>query len=323
MPSTSTPKTQCSICGESADMKSLAGELNRDAVEYNCPVCGRYRLTGTAARTIQSCGADKVKRAAVSHAVKKIYAKSASVVLESTDMARLFEASRLPNAAELTDNLILWIADNTPAPGVGVEFEAKKVRAIVGALDDDAVQYALVELERLQLLKIRSAGNYRYDSTLGLSGWRRIEELEKGRIASRRALMAMKFQNEALTKIFKEHLIPAVGLTGFELHRLDTYPTAGSIDDRLRVEIRRSKFIVCDLTDENRGAYWEGGFAEGLGKPVIYLCEETVFKNRPPHFDTNHLLILKWKTDNPKEVAEQLKATIRNTLPGEAKMTDD
>jgi nucleoside 2-deoxyribosyltransferase len=61
---------------------------------------------------------------------------------------------------------------------------------------------------------------------------------------------------------------------GFKLTRLDDDPKAGIIDDRLRVEIRTSRFLIADLTHENRGAYWEAGFAEGDGKPVIYTCRK-------------------------------------------------
>jgi len=35
----------------------------------------------------------------------------------------------------------------------------------------------------------------------------------------------------------------------------------------------------------NPGAYWEAGYAEGLGKPVIYTCEEAKFVEAS-HFDT-------------------------------------
>jgi nucleoside 2-deoxyribosyltransferase len=96
------------------------------------------------------------------------------------------------------------------------------------------------------------------------------------------------------------------------------------IDDKLRVEIRRSKFILADLTDENRGSYWEAGFAEGLGIHVIYLCEEEKFKREKPHFDINHHLTVIWKNDEAglKKFADELKATIRATFPAEAKMED-
>jgi nucleoside 2-deoxyribosyltransferase len=63
-----------------------------------------------------------------------------------------------------------------------------------------------------------------------------------------------------------------VAATGFILRRLDDEPKAGLIDDRMRAEIQASRFVIVDLTHMNRGAYWEAGYAEGLGKPVIYTC---------------------------------------------------
>ncbi len=57
--------------------------------------------------------------------------------------------------------------------------------------------------------------------------------------------------------------------------------------------------LICDLTHGNQGAYWEAGYAEGLGIPVLYICSETAFnsKTRKPHFDVNHQEIFTWKDD--------------------------
>jgi nucleoside 2-deoxyribosyltransferase len=88
------------------------------------------------------------------------------------------------------------------------------------------------------------------------------------------------------------------------------------------VEIRTSRFLIADLTHENRGAYWEAGFAEGLGKPVIYTCEKSKFGVQKTHFDTNHHETVVWEKENLSEAAEKLKVTIRATLPDEAVMTD-
>jgi len=78
---------------------------------------------------------------------------------------------------------------------------------------------------------------------------------------------------------------------------------------------------LADLTHHNKGAYWEAGFAEGLGKPVIYLCRKDVFedKTQGTHFDTNHHLTVVWDPADLTDAAEKLKATIRATLPREAK----
>jgi nucleoside 2-deoxyribosyltransferase len=90
----------------------------------------------------------------------------------------------------------------------------------------------------------------------------------------------------------------------------------------LRVEIRTSRFLIADLTHGNQGAYWEAGFAEGLGKPVIYTCEKSQFEIYKTHFDTNHHLTVKWDKEQPEEFKKKLKDTIRATLPDEAVLMD-
>lgn len=157
---------------------------------------------------------------------------------------------------------------------------------------------------------------------LTLKGWELYEELQRGKASGRHAFMAMPFGNAELDIIVEEHFKPAVKATGFNLKRLDDGQPAGLIDDRLRVEIRQSRFLIADLTHENRGAYWEAGYAEGLGKPVIYTCRRDVFddKTKGTHFDTNHHLTVVWETGRMPEAIEKLKATIRATLPEEAKL---
>jgi len=135
--------------------------------------------------------------------------------------------------------------------------------------------------------------------------------------------MAMKYGEEELDRIVNDFFRDAVKQTGFDLFLLYERPKAGLIDNRLRVEIQTSRFLIADLTHKNPGAYWEAGYAEGLGKPVIYTCEQKKFKKFKTHFDTNHHLTILWDEKNPDEAAKQLKATIRATLPEAAKLTDD
>ena len=87
--------------------------------------------------------------------------------------------------------------------------------------------------------------------------------------------MAMKFGDSTLTKVVDECFKPAIKKTRFDLQTLLEQPKAGSIDDRIRVEIRNSKFLIADLTHSNNGAYLGAGFAEGLGKIVIYTCKKS------------------------------------------------
>ena len=162
-----------------------------------------------------------------------------------------------------------------------------------------------------------------YDVCLTLHGWQRFHELQRGAVHSKTAFMAMPFGIETITDMVNNVFRSAVAKTGFKLRRVDDEPKAGSIDDRMRVEIRMCRFLIADLTCGNSGAYWEAGYAEGLGKPVIYTCNKHYFDSQGTHFDTNHRQTVVWDPAAPQRAAEDLKATIRATLPFEAKMPEE
>jgi len=118
--------------------------------------------------------------------------------------------------------------------------------------------------------------------------------------------------------------VPAVRRSGFELRRIIDSQPAGVIDDQLRVAIRKCRFLISELTLGNPGAYWEAGYAEGLGKPVIYTSQKSFFDDpaTKPHFDANHCVTVIWDESRLNEAGQKLTATIRATLPAEARMSD-
>src|SRR5207245_4347042 len=117
--------------------------------------------------------------------------------------------------------------------------------------------------------------------TCSYPGRERDREIQERAVSSKLAFMAMDFQHPTeLDAVFYDHFKQAVAQTGFDLRRIDENPPAGSIDNRLRLEIRRARFAVVDLTYDNSGAYWEAGLAEGLGRPVFFTCK----KGEPVHF---------------------------------------
>jgi hypothetical protein len=89
---------------------------------------------------------------------------------------------------------------------------------------------------------------------LTAQGWKRFEDLKRGHIASRFAFFARKFNNPDLDLLFDTCLRKAVEETGYELRRVTQ--RAGLIDAVIEDEIRRCRFVVADLSDDNAGAYW-------------------------------------------------------------------
>lgn len=235
-----------------------------------------------------------------------------------------------PSLPEQADNFIRWIGDNLKTGGEYKDVEKLAIQAIIGSVTFEEFVMVFGHLRDKKLIDHKTAvgGGDRVFAqvTLSFNGWERYRELKRATSDSRRAFMAMKYNEPQLDEIVDNVFKPAVKQTGFELFKLPDRPQpAGLIDDRIRVEIQASRFLVADLTHGNAGAYWEAGYTEGLGKPVIYTCEQKVFDDprSRPHFDTNHHLTILWGTEKPEIIAQKLKDTIRATLPVEVRLTDE
>jgi hypothetical protein len=192
-------------------------------------------------------------------------------------LAEIERDPRLPTPIEQAENLVLWLGDQLGAPGEREVLSPLRHRSIVGSLHDAAFWFIVDALLRQRVLEGRINHDDTARVTLSFEGWKRYEELHAGRSESKKAFMAMPYGDDLVDRVFRECFKPAVARAGFELVRLDERPKAGLIDDRLRVEILTSRFLISDLTHGNHGAYWEAGFAEGKGKPVIYTCRRSYF----------------------------------------------
>ena len=99
---------------------------------------------------------------------------------------------------------------------------------------------------------------------------------------------------------------------GYKPLRIDRTEHVNRIDDEIIMQIRQSKFLVADLTGQRNGVYFEAGFAQALGRPVIWTCKACHFKRL--HFDTRQYNHIKWET--AADLRRQLAARIRGTIPG-------
>ncbi len=314
----------CPVCQSALTVvDQLSG---RDAAFFSCPLCGEFVLSGTLFTILPHILQDnKDASAKISHAIRTMQNINKGAELD-TDTVNEILKRPLPTIREQADLLIRWIAENVEGPGETILVEPEKHRSIVGAKSDEGfgliLRYlfdaGLVEGNLIDAMSAPGRGLV----TLSFKGWDYYEQLRRGSKSYRKAFIAMKFGDPILDTIMSEIFKPCVKDAGFELCRLDDTPKAGLIDDRLRVEIQSSDFLIADLTHENPGAYWEAGYAEGLGKPVIYTCEKGKFEKDKTHFDTNHHLTIIWDKDTPEKAGENLKATIRATLPHLAKQED-
>jgi hypothetical protein len=333
----------CPICGSNVNESNLLASSG-DVLfsHYSCPRCGDYRIEDILQDDLPTLlDKDKQKIAVLSHWIRTEHESITkeprgkqggrkALILDSEELVESIIRNPRPSLPEQADNFIRWMGDNLKAGGEYIEVEKLAIQAIVGSVTFEEFVMVFGHLKDGKLIDHKTAvgdGDRVFARvTLSFNGWECYRELKRATTDSRKAFMAMQYGDQELDGFVEGVLKPAVKQTGFELFRLPDKPQpAGLIDDRLRVEIQTSRFLVADLTHGNAGAYWEAGYAEGLGKPVIYTCEKKVFEDpkSKPHFDTNHHLTILWDPEEPENAANKLKDTIRATLPAEAKLADE
>ena len=110
----------------------------------------------------------------------------------------------------------------------------------------------------------------------------------------------------------RQEIKKCIAELGYEPSIVDEIAHNEKITDRLIAEIKLSKFVICDFSHDNSGVrgsvYFEAGFAQGLGKPVIWLAN----KNSKLAFDTAQYNNIMW--ENPSEISDKLKDRIVATI---------
>jgi nucleoside 2-deoxyribosyltransferase len=263
-------------------------------------------------------GDDKKKAALASHIIRKSSTPTYRPFFQRKSLENLVKTTTLPSPGAAADSLILLIGRELEGtPGTDVLGEGKKLCAQIGTVSYEDVQWIADQLIKSGILEGMSYHGDGFLAKLTFDGWRRFQELQREATKSSVAFFARRFQNPDLDQLFEKCLAPAVKATGYDLNVVTQ--KAGHIDAIVESEIRSCKFLLADLSDNNEGAYWEAGFAEGLGKPVIYICKEGI----KTHFDTEHRHTIRWSLKTLQHTAARVKAVIRNTLLSEAKQTDD
>lgn len=309
--------SRCPLCDGPLE-DPVPVEITR-GIYLRCFNCGRHRLPRDVLEDVARLLENDRTRARLAYGVRKVAEGEA---LTAELLEQIAKRVQLPEAAERLDNLILHMAKLAP-PGAVVHLHAQGMRSTVGCETPEATQWVFDEAIAAGLVRPTPPRG----AVLTVEGWKYHDELLRLGTGSAHAFMAMRFVDAELDRVYRDHLVVAVAETGFELRTTNgPHQTAGSIDNRMRVEIRTSRFLVCDLTHGNRGAYWEAGFAEGLGRPVFYVCRADVLVSEDrevaPHFDTRQQLIIPWDADDPAPGMQALKDAIRATLPDVARMKD-
>ena len=306
---------------------------------FECQICGYYRMDVELYEQSQARPNDggtwrltRVQRAVLSHRIRtnspeKPSNQSGLFTITSDLLDSIRSNGVLPSAANQAANIVRFVGDSVSRSGDSIVELPVHYHPFIGALNRESAVRLTEELDELGILKsdgiaVFTAGPHRNigleepaNVNLTLVGWEQYDSQIRGNFEGKSGFIAMQFNDDQLDPFVREVVKPTVkAATGWDLVDMRDVATAGIIDNIMRMRIREARFVIADLTHDNAGAYWEAGYAEGLGKPVIYICEAEKFEREKSHFDTNHCTTIPWSRDDPETFEQQLTATLRRSL---------
>ncbi len=293
-----------------------------DGSRIECTNCGKYEITRNAIINFNSSNSgvsDRI-RALAAHLIFNEQASSTIPKLDSYWVEKLIVQPNYPPPAQQAVNAIRKIGDIVNRTGEPWRSLPENFFVWIGSPNPKFALSIVSELDRrglvtgVQMQVLEPPGNF-LEVSLTLSGWETYEAEQRGKKSGSYGFMALKFGDQELDRLLIGVLKPSIKDLGFELFDMRDVARTGVIDIIMRERIRDSAFVVADLSHDNLGAYWEAGYAEGLGKPVLYLCEHGKFEHSKTHFDTSHCTTVTWGGNKSEtDFVVEFKATLRNSL---------
>ena len=289
----------CRLCGLPDDV-AVKLEDHGERWIVRCPTCGNYSITRTVHQGLDQ--ATKHKLSAWTRLKKESGQPAPLISSETLDTI----VSSLPNysVADKQRLLMQVLAESSLYPGDSVHLNYKSLWPRIWATGSNEAQYIANALEGRVLLKFtQKTGDYTMDCCqITPAGWDYIDNVTRERSKSNQAFVAMWF-DLTMHQAWEQGIRPALVGAGYTPYRVDNDPSnLGRIDAKIEAEIKRSRFLVADVTGGRQGVYYEAGYAMGLGLPVIWSVRNDRVNDM--HFDTRQYNHIIWST--PKDLADNL-----------------
>ena len=127
---------------------------------------------------------------------------------------------------------------------------------------------------------------------------------------SDKVFVAMSFASK-MDDAWLKGIKKAIESIGYHPVRIDEFQHTNDISSEIHDQIKKAKFVVADLTDQNNGVYYEAGYAKGKGKDIFYTCRRDHKENI--HFDIRQYNCIFWEND--EELKSELQKRIEAVKP--------
>ncbi|MEQ6377442.1 hypothetical protein RZN22_13415 [Bacillaceae bacterium S4-13-58] len=309
----------CPLCDYEARIEGL-GPLN-SYYDISCATCGSYKISDQAKEELTDSTRTKDKPKISAFVTKRNLNGSNITILaeQVTDMEKIPYAPFLTIdqiidqypilMTERINQALINLTLKSEYPGFSIVLSNRTYPLLLSSTTE--TKEILFILRGLAEKGYISSNVSTLPTSIVVSakGWDRVNELSYGRFGeSRQGFIAMSFDQSMNSA--SETIKEVIKKTGYEPMRIDNKQHNNRIDSEIIAEIRRSRFVVADVTQHRNGVYYEAGFAQGLGIPVIWTCSKEDFDKL--HFDTRQINHIIW--DNEEMLYNELFNRIRATI---------
>lgn len=320
--------TQCYFCESKAHTQPLSNTFSYESV--NCEVCKRYYISAQLIHQLQSVNLN-------GDILKCIHENIQANQEDRINTAWTLASEPIPPFVDLVvrkefNTFKAFPIDHSDKLSAILNIIAKKVGS---AFPFEAVSFNKKDLFSFRILShdelIRWTGNLEQSGFIKAYAWDNPEEhavsltpdgwsaIKEKKLNSKKAFIAMAFdwtaEYEQLRLDYLEAIREGCRDCGYNAN-IVTPDHTGHIVDKIIAEIKESDFMVADFTYNNRGAYFEAGYARALGLPVIHTVMEGHINGTEPekklHFDIQQINYIKWS--DPAELRERIRDRIKAVI---------
>ena len=293
---------------------------NRDFYDLICPRCGEFTVSGSFIQIIKK----KLSSAQIgllSGHIRDANLNHQQLTLDeyNTDANdNNFEQWILQlgkTTTEKQNKLLIALSKLMPKPGEEIIIVLDRDVSLAWAEDKEELCFHLQTLHERELIFLYFSENKELDDFSGRKvkilgkGWERLDRLSTDIGHSTQVFVAMRIGDNKLDATFKEFIKPAIKKSGYKAYRVDRDDkNMDRIDNKIIEEIKNSRFLIADVTRHRNSVYYEAGFAQGFGIPVIWTVRKGDHVPSKMAFDTRQLPHIIWQ--NNQELGERLSEAI-------------
>lgn len=341
-------RQQCRFCGKNLVENNYYEWFGY----YECEICGKYILPESTIVNMSKYDVDKIKAYLFYNKIsdrcafigtqeafekyKKNKPSSTAFLVSSETVENWYPKT----FAERIDQIILWLAKQTKYMGAEVSIDISNASCLFFIKNKES-NFAdwVKEIEfYIEYLKANYYIHSNVDAqsiiimngmrmTLLHSAWERVYELQRNQSMNKDVFVAMTFHKSA--NEIRQAIKKGIDCAGYSSVLMDEIVHNHQIVPEMLRLIKESRFVIMDITQPNYGAYYEAGYAQGLGKEVIITCKREVWDQKDficekdkdciykqlstkPHFDIAQKQVLVWKdyADLTKQLSEWIKHII-------------